>query len=73
MNYHTLKLVSFSPTGTTEAILNAIAQGFNPGNLITVDITRPKQRSQPLLLATDDILLIGVPVYMGRVCGMERF
>ena len=67
MNYQTLKLVSFSPTGTTEKILNAIAQGFNPGDLITIDITRPKQRSQPLLLATDDILLIGVPVYMGRV------
>ena len=67
MKYQTIKLVSFSPTGTTKAILNAIARGFNPGDLIKIDITRPEQRNHPLLLTTDDILLIGVPVYMGRV------
>lgn len=66
MNIRSLKLTCFSPTGTTRAVLDGIARGLSvPAELI--DVTLPEARTSPLSANHDDLLVIGVPVYMGRV------
>ncbi|WP_027369216.1 EFR1 family ferrodoxin [Desulfocurvibacter africanus] len=67
MNMESVKLVYFSPTGTTQAVARSIAQGMNPGSLEAIDITRPEARRQPLLTSENELLVVAVPVYMGRV------
>ncbi len=67
MNTESVNLVYFSPTGTTKAVVSAIARGINPKSLKITDITKPDARKNPLELKNDDLLIIGVPVYMGRV------
>ena len=67
MNIQKLKLVCFSPTGTTKAIIQEIARGINHDNTEIIDITKPEARSVPLKTTEDDLLVIGLPVYMGRV------
>lgn len=67
MNVESVKLVCFSPTGTTKAVVQGIARGINPGTTELIDITNPDARKQPLRISEDDLLVIAVPVYMGRV------
>jgi ferredoxin len=67
MDITTAKLVYFSPTGTTQKVVRAIARGFAPGSVDEIDITLPAARIQPLRTAENELLIIGVPVYMGRV------
>ena len=67
MKIQTVKLVYFSPTGTTKTIVEGIARGINHGNVECIDITRPDARKQPLQTSESDLLIVGVPVYMGRV------
>jgi len=67
MNTKSLKLVCFSPTGTTKAILQGIARGLSHGNIEIVDITTPGARKQALKMSENELLVVGVPVYMGRV------
>jgi ferredoxin len=67
MKPESVKLVYFSPTGTTKAVVQGIARGMNPGNVELLDITRPDARIQPLRTSENELLIIGVPVYMGRV------
>ncbi len=70
MIVRTLALASFSPTGTTRAILQGIAKGIT--NRITlptqdIDMTPPSARCAPFAAGADTLLVMGVPVYMGRV------
>jgi ferredoxin len=67
MKMESVKLVYFSPTGTTKAVVQGIAHGINPGTIELIDITRPDARKQPLLTSENELLVVGVPVYMGRV------
>ena len=67
MNIQSLKVVYFSPTGTTKAILQGIADGIGQAPAEFLDITKPEARTRPLSTAEDDLLILGVPVYMGRV------
>jgi ferredoxin len=67
MNIPSLKLVYFSPTGTTRAVVRGIARGIHPGTVEEVDITAPRARKEPLQASADELLVVGVPVYMGRV------
>lgn len=67
MNIRTVKLVCFSPTGTTRAVLEGIARGIDNRPVETIDITSPEARTKSLQTAEDDLLIVGVPVYMGRV------
>jgi ferredoxin/protein involved in ribonucleotide reduction len=62
-----LKLVYFSPTGTTKKVVQEIARGINPGYVEELDITRPCARIQPLRTSEKELLIVGVPVYMGRI------
>lgn len=60
-------MVYFSPTGTTRSVVQGIAEGMNPGTRESIDITPPEARERPLKVSESDLLVIGVPVYMGRV------
>lgn len=63
MNLHA---VYFSPTKTTKKIVESIAKGigFDHKNY---DITMPEQREIALEFDEKDCLVIGVPVYSGRI------
>lgn len=67
MKTESVKLVYFSPTGTTKAVVQAIARGIQHDNVDVLDITRPDARVQPLETSENELLVVGVPVYMGRV------
>jgi ferredoxin len=67
MKIQSVKLVYFSPTGTTKAAVRGIARGINCSNVEELDITRPDARKQSLQTSGQDLLIAGVPVYMGRV------
>ena len=67
MELQSLKLAYFSPTGTTKAVVQGIAHGINPSNMEFIDITTPDARKKPLQTSENDLLVIAVPVYMGRV------
>jgi len=67
MNVNSVKMVYFSPTGTTKAVVQGIANGVGADSLEEVDITGPEARTHPLQLSETDLLVVGVPVYMGRV------
>ncbi len=67
MNY-SMNAMYFSPTGTTEKIVSAIAgklagqEGFR-----TIDFTLPASRKEPAVLTNKDLVVVGIPVYAGRV------
>ena len=67
MKYQKAGLVYFSPTGTTRKILEGIAKGFNAEVSNIIDITNPVVRGSDSFLFEDDIVLIGAPVYSGRL------
>lgn len=55
------------PTGTSKQVAEAVARGFAPADLEHVDLTRPAVRAEALVARPGELLLIAVPVYMGRV------
>ena len=67
MKIDSVKLAYFSPTGTTKAVLHGIALGINPSKMELIDVTTPQARQEPLKTAEHELLVVGVPVYMGRV------
>jgi ferredoxin len=67
MKILSVKLVYFSPTGTTKAVIQGIARRIHPGTVEELDITRPGARIQPFRTSEKELLIVGVPVYMGRV------
>jgi ferredoxin len=67
MKIQSLKLVCFSPTGTTKTIIQGIARGINQSTVELIDITTPGARKQQLQTSENELLVVAVPVYMGRV------
>jgi len=67
MDIQSLRLVCFSPTGTTRAVLEGIARGIDHSPAEFIDITTPYARRQPFQTSDKDLLVVAVPVYMGRV------
>lgn len=67
MNIPPLKVVCFSPTGGTRAICSAIARGFGGDGIPLHDLTAPDVRAQPLQTGPSDLLVVGIPVYAGRM------
>ena len=70
MEIESLKLVYFSPTGTTKTVIQAIANGINHSSVELIDFTLPEKRKEKLQTADNELLIVGVPVYMGRVPAM---
>jgi ferredoxin len=67
MKIESVKLAYFSPTGTTKAVVQGIANGINSSTRELIDITTPHARKEPLETSENVLLILGVPVYMGRV------
>ena len=67
MEIQSVKLVCFSPTGTSKKVVQGIAHGMNDSNVELIDITLPDARKKALQISEDNLFLIAVPVYMGRV------
>lgn len=75
MNLESVKLVYFSPTGTTKKILEGIAAGTQVENIEHVVMTLPDAETKPVENFSDELVIIGAPVYAGRLPGdaVKRF
>jgi ferredoxin len=62
-----VKIVSFSPTGTTRRVLEGIAQGLAVRKIEHLDLTSARARRGAIRELDGDLILIGTPVYTGRV------
>ena len=67
MNIDSVKLVYFSPTGTTRAIVESVAEGINVGKTEHINLTPSEAESRGLQEIGDGLTVIGVPVYDSRV------
>jgi flavodoxin len=67
MEIQSLKLSYFSPTGTTRSIVRAVARGINQNTAEQFDITKPDMRKVQLRTSKNDLLVVALPVYIGRV------
>lgn len=67
MEIKKVSLVYFSPTGTSKKVLEGIAQGIGIENIERIDLTLPVNDLQPSSLFSDELVLIGAPVYGGRL------
>lgn len=56
----------FSPTNTSKTITGAIASAIG-GETKIIDLTRPEAREQAYHFDENDILVLGYPVYGGRI------
>ena len=64
MQINKVTLVYFSPTGTTQRTLRAIAEGMNC-EIEEIDYTLPQNRVLPHTFTEQDFVLFGSPVYNG--------
>jgi len=67
MKIQSLKIAYFSPTGTTKLIVQAIAHEINLNTVEQIDITKPEARKKQLQTTENELLVVAVPVYIGRV------
>jgi ferredoxin len=73
-----VRLLYFSPTGTTRKVLGAISEGLGVDKPKHIDLTSPKTRTGKGRKIKGGLTIIGVPVYTGRVAleavrGLEQF
>ncbi len=67
MEIQQVKLIYFSPTGTTRKILESIAQGITIGNVEYINLTFPADAHHTIPAFSDELVIIGAPVYGGRL------
>lgn len=75
---NSVRLLHFSPTGTTRKVLGAIAEGLGVDKPKHIDLTSPGTRTGRGRKIQGGLTIIGVPVYTGRVAleavrGLQRF
>jgi ferredoxin len=75
MEVKQVRLIYFSPTGTTQKVLESIAEGIAAEDVEHIDLTLPKGARQTIPPFSDEIVIIGAPVYGGRlpVVAVNRF
>lgn len=61
----------FSPTGGTKKYTEAIAGSLDE-NFMTVDLTRAENRRKSFSFSPDDVVILGAPVYAGRLSIVEE-
>jgi len=66
MQINRVKLVYFSPTGNVRRTLKKIAEGIGC-EILEYDLTPFDARWQKYSFTAEDLVLIGMPVYMGRI------
>jgi ferredoxin len=67
MEVNQVKLIYFSPTGTTQKVLESIAKGINIQDIEDFNLTLPQGAQQTIPPFTDELVIIGAPVYGGRL------
>jgi len=67
MKIQSLKSAYFSPTGTTRSVAQAIARGMDLNTVEQIDVTKPEVRKVGLRTSKNELLVVAVPVYIGRV------
>ncbi len=67
MQVKRVKLIYFSPTGTTRKVLESIAGGIAVKDVEHVDLTHPEEARRVIPLSSDELVIIGAPVYGGRL------
>jgi ferredoxin len=75
MEVKQVKLIYFSPTGTTQKVLDNIAKGIAVEDVAHIDFTLPEGAQQTIPTFSDELVIIGAPVYGGRlpVDAINRF
>jgi len=66
MNIQRVKLIYYSPTGTSKKTVKAIQSGIGI-DYDTIDLTLPDSQLKKYSLKDTDLAIIAVPVYSGRV------
>jgi ferredoxin len=61
-----IRLVYFSPTGTSKRMAEAVARSLGPG-FERVDLTSPDAEAKEHSFKSDELAVIAVPVYGGRL------
>jgi ferredoxin len=72
MRLKTARLIYFSPTGTTQKIVRAIAKGMDIDAPRRSSLTHPRERTASLPPFAEDVLIIGMPVYEERIPTVVR-
>ncbi|BBO79056.1 (Fe-S)-binding protein [Desulfosarcina widdelii] len=67
MEVKQVKLVYFSPTGTTQRVLEGIAKGIAVQDVKQINLTLPEGMQQAIPPFSDELVIIGAPVYGGRL------
>ena len=62
-----MKLVYFSPTKTTESVLEGIAQGVEVETVEHLNLTPPDARTRAISEMHGELAIVGTPVYGGRI------
>ncbi|MEW6262827.1 MAG: 4Fe-4S binding protein [Thermodesulfobacteriota bacterium] len=75
MEVKRVKLIYFSPTGTTRKVLESIAKGITVEDAEHINLTLPEGVRQTVPPFSDELVIIGAPVYGGRlpVQAIDRF
>lgn len=67
MKFESVKIICFSPTGTVRQITKSIVKGMGFSDAELIDITLPDYRNHSIKTGANELLVIGVPVYVGRI------
>jgi ferredoxin len=67
MEIKQVKLIYFSPTGTTQKVLASIAKGITVANVEHINLTLPPGTQHAFPPFSDELVMIGAPVYGGRL------
>ena len=67
MEVKQVKLIYFSPTGTTQKVLESIAEGIAVEDVEHINLTLPEGVQQTIPPFSDELVIIGAPVYGGRL------
>ncbi len=67
MNANHVSLLYFSPTNTTRKTVQAVAKGTGLPVKQEINATNPAVRENAYSFAEDELLVIGMPVYGGRI------
>jgi len=75
MEVKQVKLVYFSPTGTTQKVLESIAKGIAVEDIEHINLTLPEGTKQMIPPFSGELVIIGAPVHGGRlpVDAINRF
>ncbi|MEJ2168179.1 MAG: 4Fe-4S binding protein [Desulfobacterales bacterium] len=75
MKVKQVKLIYFSPTGTTQKVLESIAKGITVEDVEYINLTPPEGAQQTIPPFSDELVIMGAPVYGGRlpVVAINRF